>query len=402
MSTRLFGFLLVIVGMTLTFLLSRPLLTPELRFMSMGGSILSQPAFAGFAAVFVQNETLLSRVEANGVVVEGASLSCALAHPLLAIGSDIIVAVDTTGAVKAYASDVRTLRWERSTTPGGGITPLVFPENRLLLSAASAPDTLELLDVTTGVPIWASRLPGKPLRAVGDGCIACVHTDADGKSPALHLSVLEASSGRLLWTFPEAVDDRQPFISATHLAFCSAEGCPIAVDPVSGKETYRHPTGGMRVGALLDSQLLLLGGGGARIECRTIPDSAGNTSGGSWSSTMSSAISGLIHRGPFLFVIDGTSIYCLRHDDGTQIWKRDLVSPSTAFALSAGIAVVYKEGFLSRDTYMTLFAPETGNRLWTVTDDPTFWAPISLPGEDLVFSSSGHIHVISAPLTEVR
>ncbi|MFZ2957492.1 MAG: PQQ-binding-like beta-propeller repeat protein [Candidatus Ozemobacteraceae bacterium] len=428
MSNRLSGLVLLVCSFIAFFIVSRPLLTPVLRVLSLDTQILSQPVFLGFSAAIVRGNSCLATLGVTGLS-EGASLSFPLAHPLICIGTDTLITVDVNGVVRAYASDAKTLKWEHPTTIGGGVLPLILPQNRLLISNAPAvslspksspseltfspathPDVrltgsssttvpdyaLELLDGTTGKTIWTSPLPGKPLSVVTDKVIACVHSAGGGKSPALHLSVIDSLSGRPLWTLEEGVDDRPPLLSQSRLSICIANGKPVVLEQTSGKEVLRHRGVGLCIGALLDNQLVVLGGGGTMIECVAIEGS------GSWSRTMNSTINSCVHQGPYLYVVNGTGLVCIRHESGEILWQQDIGAPSAAFACSTGAAVVYREGLLMRDTYMSLFAPETGNRLWTIADEAPFYAPISLPGMQVVCTRAGKIFFLATSLTEVR
>jgi len=385
MSNRILGILLVVVGLLALHLFGGPPETKAIWKISVESEILSQPIKIDSDIFLINAQNQILKMDFSGKIVLSKEISAMPAFPIIPLASSIIV-LDKEGRIQGYSAKDLSVVFTSQLLELPRVRPIPLPENRFLI--AGARNVFFSVDGTTGKKVWETHLPGNIIEVTIGKTLACIYGYDDLNKPLWKLAGIDMEDGELLWTHNENIDDKPPLVYADHFIFCNKDGRPIAVDQTTGEEKFRYDHEGYKIVDLIDDSLYLLAQGGAQLEALSI------ATGTSWSATLPSPLLKIFGAGDRLIVVDGKSIRCLNSKNADFLWQGEMGKTFDAYYSGTGVFVTYKDSFIDRPNYFSAFNPQSGEIAWTCYDTKMFYAPITVPKGEIVFSMSGNIRLM--------
>ena len=200
-------------------------------------------------------------------------------------------------------------------------------------------------------------------------------------------------TGEILWSFPREMSGAYPLPRGSVFVVCDGDGKLCVIDQETGTEIGTISGNGYKMVEVAGDRFFLLAAGGSRLESVSLKG------GSAFGTTLPSPLSSLWAFEDRALAVDGKSIKALRLKSGEVIWKKELGKTfGLAHRLRNGVGITYKDDFISRPTYYSIFSARDGNPIWTCSDYGIFHFPFVFPEGDMVFCRTGNIRLMGDPV----
>lgn len=389
MSSRLIGFILIIISILAFHLLGSQPETQALWQRSIADKIYSDPVSVGNRVIFVagdkgKREHRLYEIDNTGNTTARSLQLPSLPYAPLAYDNMVVVG-DRAKMIRGFSVPGLQLAWESATVEPFQISPIKSGNNLIVQSEAGV---LFCLDSKTGEPLWDYTFTDTLISFGVDKTIICLHGYADLKNPRWKATALDPETGEILWEQTSLLNADTPLFVQNVCVLTSNEGEIIVADQFSGNQLYRHPLKGVKALQILDEHLIMLAAGGSRLISLSLMD------GKSWTTTMQSNLTGIAKYGNRLLVADKKDLRCINIDDGSSFWIRQLEDIYSAVPYHHGIFITHKDSFFSRNTYGSYIETDKPRSLWAAHGNSNFVKPLLIESGHLLLSYNGEIRLV--------